>query len=185
MKNLLHILLISLFIFSGNLYSQNQNVSINNTGALPDASAMLDVSSTDKGLLIPRMNTAQREGIISPATGLLVYDTNESGFWFFGGSGWQPVGNPSGQLITSFTWEDAGNSLTITESDNEWQVIIDNEADDISDNTLNELLNVDAQPTGSGQILEWNGAQWVAGVDDSGSGGATINNFVWSDAADL
>ena len=41
----------------------------------PDPSAMLDIDSVDKGLLTPRMTTAQRDAITSPATGLLVFDT--------------------------------------------------------------------------------------------------------------
>ncbi|TDA85852.1 hypothetical protein E0702_17340, partial [Halomonas marinisediminis] len=41
----------------------------------PDASSALEVQSTEKGLLIPRMTSAQRTAIASPALGLLVYDT--------------------------------------------------------------------------------------------------------------
>src|SRR5258708_4812306 len=47
-----------------------QNIGINNTGAAPVASAALDVDATNKGLLIPRLTTAQRNNISSPATGL-------------------------------------------------------------------------------------------------------------------
>lgn len=59
-----------------------QNVSISKTGNPPDPSAMLDVMSDDKGLLIPRMTTALRNAIPNPATGLLVYDTVTRSFWF-------------------------------------------------------------------------------------------------------
>ena len=62
------------FICSG--YLNAQNVAINATGALPNASAMLDITSTNSGLLIPRMTTAQRTAIAAPANGLLVFDTN-------------------------------------------------------------------------------------------------------------
>lgn len=51
-------------------------VSINTSGAAPDASAILDVSSTTKGLLPPRMTQAQRTAIAAPATGLVVYQTD-------------------------------------------------------------------------------------------------------------
>jgi hypothetical protein len=71
------------------LFSQsniNQTLSVNANGAAPDPSAQLDVSATDKGLLVPRMTTAQRTAIASPATGLLVFDTDTGSFWFFGGS---------------------------------------------------------------------------------------------------
>src|SRR5664279_3594997 len=53
----------------------SQNVSINSTGDLPDTSAMLDVSSTTKGFLMPRMTTVQRDAIILPATGLALFNT--------------------------------------------------------------------------------------------------------------
>jgi hypothetical protein len=69
-------------------YSQ---VAINNSGALPDGSAMLDVSSTTKGFLAPRMTSSQRDGIFSPETGLMVYDETTDGFWFFNGSEWVQV----------------------------------------------------------------------------------------------
>src|SRR5205809_4542758 len=50
-----------------------QNVGINDDGSTPHSSAMLDVKSTAKGFLAPRMTAAQRSGIANPATGLLVY----------------------------------------------------------------------------------------------------------------
>ncbi|MBL7965216.1 MAG: hypothetical protein JNM31_15380 [Flavobacteriales bacterium] len=83
-----------------------QNVGINATGAAPASSAMLDITSTSSGLLIPRMTTAQRTGIAAPATGLLVYDTNTNGFWYWNGAAWTT-------LFTSATgWALTGNSLT-------------------------------------------------------------------------
>lgn len=61
-----------------------QSISINDTGADPDNTAMLDVSSTTSGLLIPRMTAAQRLGIGSPADGLMVFQTNGSiGFYVY------------------------------------------------------------------------------------------------------
>ena len=43
--------------------------------ATPDPSAQLEVSSTTKGFLPPRMTTAQRDAIIDPADGLIIYNT--------------------------------------------------------------------------------------------------------------
>ena len=57
-------------------FSFAQNVGINATGSLPDNSAMLDVSSTTKGLLPPRMTMAQRNLIDLPATGIIIYQTD-------------------------------------------------------------------------------------------------------------
>ncbi len=65
-----------------------QNVGINEDGSDPDASAMLDVKSTTKGLLIPRLTTIQRNAISTPAIGLLVFDTDSESFWFNDSGGW-------------------------------------------------------------------------------------------------
>ena len=60
----------------------------------PDASAVLDISSTTKGLLIPRMTIAQRTAIGSPATGLQVYQTDGTkGFYYYDGNAWTQLGS--------------------------------------------------------------------------------------------
>jgi len=64
-------------------------VAINKNGNNPDASAMLDVRSTDAGMLIPRMTAIQRDVISAPATGLLVFVTDDSNFYFFNGTVWK------------------------------------------------------------------------------------------------
>ncbi len=73
------------------LYCQSfaQGVAISNDNSNPDASAMLDVKSTDKGMLVPRMTTAQRTAISNPANGLLVFDSTTGSFWFYSSSTWQ------------------------------------------------------------------------------------------------
>jgi len=74
------------------IYAQN-GVAINTTGASPDASAVLDVSSTTQGMLVPRMAKAQRDAIATPATGLLIYQTdNTAGFYYYDGSAWVSQG---------------------------------------------------------------------------------------------
>jgi hypothetical protein len=83
--------IILLFIVS-KVRGQSENVSINTTGNLPDNSAILDISSTDKGILIPRMTTTQRTSILLPAKGLLVYDTTKNEFWYFNGTIWITFG---------------------------------------------------------------------------------------------
>ena len=69
-----------------NLFSSNGlfsgNVGIGNT--TPDASSLLDISSTSKGVLIPRLTTAQKNALATPATGLLIYQTDSvPGFYYF------------------------------------------------------------------------------------------------------
>jgi len=80
-----------LLFFNMNLVGQ---IAINITGDVPNASSMLDVSSTEKGILIPRMTLTQRDQINSPVTGLMIYQTdNTSGFYFYNGTSWVVVGD--------------------------------------------------------------------------------------------
>jgi hypothetical protein len=102
-----NILLLIILLLSGFIFSQN--VAINASGALPVASAMLDISSTTSGLLIPRMSSANRTAIASPATGLYVYDTTTNSFWFFNGVIWVEVSS------SATGWLLAGNTLAGTE----------------------------------------------------------------------
>jgi uncharacterized protein (TIGR02145 family) len=87
--------------------------------AVPDPSAALDVSSTKKGLLLPRMTSAQRTAIASPATGLLVYDTTTSSLWYHNGTAWidTAIGGiykGSGSLTTNTTVAAGNNTLAFT-----------------------------------------------------------------------
>lgn len=66
---------VLLFLY-GLVKCSAQNISINDNGLAPNSSAMLDITSTNKGLLIPRMTAAQRIAIASPANGLLVFQTD-------------------------------------------------------------------------------------------------------------
>lgn len=69
--------------------ASGQGMAVNATGAAANASAMLDVASATKGVLVPRMLSSDRTGIASPATGLLVYQTNSpAGFYYYNGTQW-------------------------------------------------------------------------------------------------
>lgn len=88
-----------------------QTIGINATSTAPNANAILDVSSSNKGMLIPRMTTAQRNAI--PATaGLFVYDTTTKSFWFNDGTTWQPF-NPAWDTDESKTYTHAFNNSTV------------------------------------------------------------------------
>jgi hypothetical protein len=65
-----------------------QSFAINTTGATADNSAMLDITSTSKGILIPRVSTAQRTAIAAPAKGLMVYDSTLKQFAYHDGTAW-------------------------------------------------------------------------------------------------
>jgi len=88
-------LFVIIFFLSLFSYAQ-QGVAINNNGNPANNSAMLDVSSTAKGILIPRMTSAQRTSITSPATGLMVYDTDFNQFWYWDGTAWVAAIGPIG-----------------------------------------------------------------------------------------
>lgn len=66
-----------------------QNLGLNGDGTPPDPSAMLDVKSTSKGFLAPRMTMVQRNAIETPATGLLIFQTdNNPGYYVYDGTSW-------------------------------------------------------------------------------------------------
>lgn len=128
----------------------SQNVAINSTGAMPNAAAMLDIDMAGKGLLIPRMTTAQRPS--SPITSLIIYNTTLAWFEYWDGTAWVPF------LSSSTGWTTAGNTLTGTlpSSPNEWIGTI-NAADWILKTTSTERLRVDASGNvGIGGILPLN-----------------------------
>jgi len=108
--------LLFLILFGLNLTAQTQGVSINQNGADPDNSAILDVNATNKGVLLPRLTEAQRNAIVSPANGLVVYQTTgRIGFYFYDGDSWIRMSTAKG--ITSTT--DNGNgTFTFTFDDN-------------------------------------------------------------------
>ncbi len=79
-------------------------------GAAPAASAALDVTSTTKGTLLPRMTTTQRDAISTPATGLMVFNTTTNQLEIYNGTAWVPVGGAGYALHwgANFAGGDAG-----------------------------------------------------------------------------
>jgi hypothetical protein len=74
------------------LLSYSQGFKIGNTPSAPDSSAMLEVESTTKGFLLPRMTETERDAISNPATGLQVFNTTSNCLEFFvSGGGWQAI----------------------------------------------------------------------------------------------
>ena len=85
------------------------NSLITNTGTnvgigtnSPSSSAILSLNSTTQGLLIPSLTQTQRNSISSPATGLLIFQTDNSpGFYFFNGTSWVSIAGSSSSGSTS------------------------------------------------------------------------------------
>lgn len=79
----------------------------------PDKSAILDLSSSDKGLLLPRMSLKNRTSIANPAKGLMIYQTDYmSGIYVYNGSKWSALGTTEAKLTTAdnTVWGTTGNS---------------------------------------------------------------------------
>ncbi len=89
------LLILSAVIFGQNIYAQNTFPATGSSGigtTTPDASSILEVKSTTQGILIPRMTANQKNAIVSPALGLMVFQTNgASGFYYYDGSKWAAV----------------------------------------------------------------------------------------------
>ncbi|GIV35198.1 MAG: hypothetical protein KatS3mg031_2733 [Chitinophagales bacterium] len=83
------------------------------------------------------------------------------------------------ELITSVDFNGTTNTLTITEAGNTFSLQIDKEADNLSDNSLNDLGDVDAHPT-TGQVLKWNGSKWTAAGDEVNNQNISIINNILS-----
>lgn len=75
--------------------------SIASTLLTPDATAILDVTSTTKGALLPRMTTAQRNAIVAPAVGLIVYNTSTNLFNFYDGVSWTAIASGVTQTLSA------------------------------------------------------------------------------------
>jgi hypothetical protein len=86
-----NILAFLLLIISNISFSQ---VGINANNSAPASNAILDVSSTSKGVLLPRMATVHRTapGFVT-SEGITVYDTDTHSYWVYSGSSWKEMGN--------------------------------------------------------------------------------------------
>ncbi len=90
--------LITLLFFALPFFTVTAQISINTDNTDPDASAMLDIKSSTKGVLLPRMTTDERNAINSPAAGLLIYNTSDSCFNYYSGIAWY---NDCGRSLTT------------------------------------------------------------------------------------
>lgn len=104
-----HLTILFFLFLSAGTYAQT---SIGTT--TPDPSAQLEVSSTTKGFLPPRMNAAQRDDIVSPATGLVVYNTTANVLEYKTASGWVSYqDNPDGTTAGEMQYWDGSAWVTI------------------------------------------------------------------------
>lgn len=89
------ILCLSMIATVASTHAQNTFPATGSAGIgtiTPNASSILEMQSTTKGMLVPRMTAKQRNAIASPATGLLIYQTDgTAGFYFYNGTAWTAI----------------------------------------------------------------------------------------------
>lgn len=151
----------------------SQKVGTNPT--VINASAVLELESTTKGLLLPRMTTGQRTGIGTPASGLQVYDTTTNSVWYYNGSAWVNTAAATG-------WNLTGNAGTAPDTN----FIGTTDAQDLVLRTNNTekarvLSNgyVGIGTTAPASLLDVNGDAAINGIR-VGNGGAGVTNTVMS-----
>jgi hypothetical protein len=94
----------------------SQSVGINNEGLQPHASAILDVKSVGKGLLIPRMSEDDKNSIVAPATGLTIYQTTgKTGYYYFDGT-WKTIADNLGDHTALQTLVLGNNRISQTDN---------------------------------------------------------------------
>jgi Chaperone of endosialidase len=90
-----------------------QSVGINTDGSAPHPSAILDIKSNTKGILIPRTSTFSRLGMVNPANGLMLYDTTIGSFWFQNGGVWIESGRIDVVNSNAFFGYQSGRNIPV------------------------------------------------------------------------
>lgn len=135
----------------------------------PDQSAILDVSSTSGGILLPRMNENQRDAISNPATGLIIYliEVNYQCLQVYNGSYWENIYCPTNNTIPSATNVSITGILNVGETISGTYLYQDNESDaeDVS-------------------LFQWYRADDTSGTNEIVIPGATSVNYAVSTSDD-
>lgn len=150
-------LAIFLLLFVSFFTTISAQVGINEDGTDPDSSAILDLSSSDKGLLIPRMNEIERDAIVNPAAGLMIYNTDDDCFNYYTSTNWVKDCGRSLTADTSPTHAASGGS-TAFDSGND--VAVDSEGNAIVVGTINETatfgeMTFESQGGQDGMVLKY------------------------------
>ncbi len=104
MKKVKQIIATALFIML-TMNSFSQGVGINNDESDADPSAMLDVKSTTKGMLVPRMTSSQMFAINNPAEGLMVFLTDFGEFFYYEGGEWKYMTRDFAYYISDYDFD--------------------------------------------------------------------------------
>ena len=136
-------------------------VGINDDNSSPDASAMLDVKSTAKGMLVPRMTTSQRDLVNSPATGLMIYNTSTKVFNFYNGIAWIAI--------------TAGNIKELTDADNDTKIQVEESADE--DIIRFDIAGTEYMTLSDGHLSFENNGESVFIGKNAGINDDKVNNY--------
>ncbi len=132
MKTLRLIFLFGLFLFAIKSHAQHSNIetplSINEDGSDPNSGAILDIQSSDKGVLIPRVDTST---VAQPTTGLLVYQPTDNSFYYYRGTTWSALLNSVGFDHSIIHDGDGDTRIQTEESPDEDVIRMDLNGDEI------------------------------------------------------
>ncbi|MGE3756779.1 MAG: beta strand repeat-containing protein, partial [Pseudobdellovibrionaceae bacterium] len=148
------------------------NVGIGTTS--PVTTALLDLTSTTRGFLVPRMTAAQRNAIASPAAGLQIYNTDDNKLYYHNGTAWTEMG--AGSPIAD---ADKGD-ITVSSSGTAWA--IDNQAVTLAkmaNIATGSLIGRNTASTGVPEVL----TTIPNGVQDNITRTGTITSGTWNATA--
>lgn len=164
-------------------FAQKDNVGIGTTR--PDQSAALEISSSNKGLLTPRMSLQQRNAIQNPAQGLMIYQTDLlSGFYFYDGKEWKPMTSETNanSVADANNWGLLGNSGTTnanfigTTDSQPFRIKVNNNRVAYFDNTGYENLFI-GSVSGINSIQSGTPGAGGSGSYNTTLGGGTLNQL--------
>lgn len=115
MKRNIFYLLVALALVLMFINKTNAQVAINTNGNPPANSAMLDIASTDRGVLIPRMTENEKNAISNPDEGLLLFQTDGAiGFYYYtAANGWQTIAGLTSLSVNDPLTSSGGSAPTI------------------------------------------------------------------------
>ncbi|NVO20798.1 MAG: DUF1566 domain-containing protein [Bacteroidetes bacterium] len=152
MKKLCMLVITSLMMTFNYVYSQG--VAINSDGSAPDSSSVLDIKSVNRGVLVPRMREGQRDSIVSPARGLMIFQTNGiSGFYYFNGQGWVLI-TETGTGMRHYIGEQYGGGVVFWVDETGHHGFICSAVDIAVDQPWSNIINVAVGPAAQS---DWDG----------------------------
>ncbi|MFA8435110.1 MAG: hypothetical protein ACEPOZ_11390 [Marinifilaceae bacterium] len=155
MKNL--VLLLFFLLYSG-ISVFSQSVGIGKEEFTPHSSAALEIRTSEKGILIPRLTQSERDAVTSPATGLLIYqDDSTPGFYYYNGTTWQLLGQISNQNLTLNS-----TTLSITNGNSVDLSTILGDTPKGDTNPTNATTGDTFYNTTDNTLYVFNGTNWVA-----------------------